>query len=122
MDTRLPARYARGRVGLRSVPDSQPSAGGLVMRLKKSVTSTWQSARKKLPLALGWLQQLSGRVPMGGKAPLTEKEFARIWDGPQHSIADYLPWVDFDDELKVFELNDGVSVGAVFEVRQVNIE
>lgn len=92
------------------------------MRLKKSVTSTWQSARKKLPLALGWLQQLSGRVPMGGKAPLTEKEFARIWDGPQHSIADYLPWVDFDDELKVFELNDGVSVGAVFEVRQVNIE
>lgn len=92
------------------------------MRLKPTVTSPWQAARKTLPVALNWLHRLSGRIPLDGKAPLTEKEYARIWDGPKHSISDYLPWVDFDDDTKVFLLNDGVSVGAAFELRQVNIE
>lgn len=92
------------------------------MRLKSTVTSPWQTARKKLPIAMNWLHRLSGRIPLDGKAPLTEKEYARVWNGPQHSIADYLPWVDFDDEQKTFQLNDGVSVGAAFELRQVNIE
>ena len=92
------------------------------MQLKPSFGSTWRAARKKLPMALEWAHRLSGRMPLTGNAPLTEKEYARMWDGPRHSIADYLPWVDFDDEQKVFELNDGVSVGAAFEVHQVNIE
>lgn len=53
------------------------------MRLRKSVTSPWQSARKKLPLALGWLQRLSGRVPIGGQAPLTEKSVCQDLGRPQ---------------------------------------
>lgn len=87
-----------------------------------SAESPITALRKKLPIALDWLQQVSGRMPWGGQKPLTEKEYAKIWDGPKHSIADYLPWVDYDDEQKVFLHNDGVSVGAVFELRQVNIE
>lgn len=92
------------------------------MRLKTSVKSPWQAAQKKLPVALNWLQRISGYLPPDGKAPLTEKEYAKVWDGPKHSISDYLPWVDFDDEHKVFQMNDGVSVGAAFELRQINIE
>lgn len=92
------------------------------MRLKSAVTGPLQAARKKLPIALNMLHRLTGRIPMDGRVPLTEKEYARIWDGPKHSISDYLPWVDFDDTSKVFLLNDGVSVGAAFELRQVNIE
>src|SRR3990167_7463657 len=87
-----------------------------------STESPITAIRKKLPIALDWLQQVSGRMPWGGQKPLTEKEYAKIWDGPKHYIADYLPWVDYDDEQKVFLHNDGVSVGAVFELRQVNIE
>lgn len=78
--------------------------------------------RKKLPLALDWVQRMTGRMPGNGEKPLTEKEYSTIWEGPKHSIADYLPWVDFDEENKVFPLNDGVSVAAAFELRQVNVE
>lgn len=79
-------------------------------------------ARKKLPLALDWFNRLSGRLPADGRKPLTEKEYARIWEGPKHAVSDYLPWVDYDDDNQVFLLNDGVSVGAAFELRQVNVE
>ncbi|CBL47096.1 conserved hypothetical protein [gamma proteobacterium HdN1] len=80
------------------------------------------TVKKSAKPAANWLQRLSGQRPWRGRAPLTEKDYAKLWDGPKHAIPDYLPWVDFDDEKKVFLLNDGVSVGAVFELRQVNVE
>lgn len=38
------------------------------------------------------------------------------------SIIDYLPWVEFDDENKSILLEDGVSVGAVYEITPYGTE
>ena len=92
------------------------------MRLSSAVINPVRFIQSKLPFAISLVQRLSGTAPLSGRRPLTESEYSKIWDGPAHSISDYLPWVDYDDEAGVFELNDGVSVGMVFELRQVNVE
>lgn len=86
------------------------------------MTPPLQRYQTQLKTASDWMQRLVGRLPPDGTKPLTEKDFARIWDGPKQSITDYLPWVDFDDRDEVFLLNDGVSVGAAYELRPVNVE
>lgn len=67
-------------------------------------------------------QRLLGTKPLTGPVPLTEKEYARVWQGNRHSISDYLPWVDYSEDSKTFLMNDGISNAACLEVRQVNIE
>ncbi|MEH3742580.1 TraC family protein, partial [Escherichia coli] len=46
---------------------------------------------------------------------MTRREEAKIYHaGP--SIIDFLPWVEYLDEEQCLLLDDGVSVGAVYEV------
>lgn len=80
------------------------------------------SAKNQLEKFSGLFKRFAGTIPADGRQPLTEKKYAKIWDGPKHSIADYLPWVDYDDSEGVFLLKDGVSVAAAFELRPANIE
>jgi conjugative transfer ATPase len=66
------------------------------------------------------LLRLLGVLPHGRK-PLTREEYAKIYREPP-SFAQYLPWKDFSDEDLVFEFDDGVSVGAVFELTPIDVE
>lgn len=40
----------------------------------------------------------------------------------QKSIIDYLPWIEFDDQHKTILLEDGISVGAVYEITPYGTE
>jgi conjugative transfer ATPase len=70
---------------------------------------------------LDMFQRLLGVLPMNGSRPLSQKEYARLWDQPP-SFVEYLPFTDFDSEDGVFHFEDGVSVGAVFELVAVDVE
>jgi len=66
-------------------------------------------------------QRLLGVTPLDGRRPLTKKQYARLWEEPP-SFVEYLPFTDYDAEDGVFHFEDGVSVGAVFELLAVDIE
>ena len=67
------------------------------------------------------LKRLSGTYPATGEVPLTNDEYSHIYDRVK-SFTDYLPWLDYDPELKVFEFDDHVSVGALFEIQPVDVD
>lgn len=54
-------------------------------------------------------------------AGVTEKEVDALYKEPR-SITDWLPWIDFNEDTQTFSLEDGVSVGAMFEVIGVSTE
>lgn len=62
------------------------------------------------------LYRLCGIYPMFGPRPFTEADYAEIWKGPEYSMADLLNFVDYDDKEGIFLLNDGINVGAYFEL------
>ena len=74
-----------------------------------------------------WWAQLLHRVigdwPWwgGGKIPLSRAAFRALFDA-RPSLADYLPFVDYDATDQVFRLNDGVSVGAVFRLGAADLD
>lgn len=74
-----------------------------------------------------WWAQLLHRVigdwPWwgGGKIPLSRAAFRALFDA-RPSLADYLPFVDYDPQDQVFLLNDGVSVGAVFRLGAADLD
>ena len=49
------------------------------------------------------------------EAPLTTAAVKRLYDRPP-SFTDLLPWVEYDPDSRTFLLEDGVSVGALFEI------
>ena len=53
--------------------------------------------------------------------PLTRSEAKSLYLRPD-SFTDLLPWVDYDPESKVFLLDDGSSVGALFDINPVSCE
>lgn len=66
------------------------------------------------------LARLFGILPAVGN-PLTCEDYESIYKEPP-SFTQFLPFKDYDKEEKVFLLDDGISVGAVFELTPVDIE
>ena len=56
-----------------------------------------------------------------GEAPLTTAAVKRLYDRPP-SFTDLLPWVEYDPDSRTFLLEDGVSVGALFEITPAGTE
>ena len=54
-------------------------------------------------------------------SPLTNATIKRHYDRPP-SFTDLLPWMEYIPECKTFVLEDGVSLGALFEVTPVGCE
>ena len=61
------------------------------------------------------IKRIVGTYPANGEVPLTESEFARLYR-PVESFTNYLPWLDYDPDTETFEFDDGISVGALFDV------
>jgi len=55
------------------------------------------------------------------EAPVTTASVKRLYDRPP-SFTDLLPWVEYDPDSRTFLLEDGVSVGALFEILPVGTE
>ena len=81
-----------------------------VRRVKKHSSNAWD-----------WLLRLSGVLPMDGSRPLTEKALQKTYTD-NASFAEFLPFRDYDNEEGVFHFYDGVSVGAVFEIKPIDVE
>ena len=55
------------------------------------------------------------------ETPVTTASVERLYDRPP-SFTDLLPWVEYHPESQTFLLEDGVSVGALFEINPVGTE
>lgn len=77
--------------------------------------------KKYAPKVWDWCLRLSGVLPMDGSRPLTHKLLQKTFtDNP--SFAEFLPFRDYDEEEGVFHFYDGVSVGAVMEIKPIDVE
>ena len=64
-----------------------------------------------------------GLEPEGAEdgSPLKSADVKRLYDRPA-SFTDLLPWVEYDPTSQSFLLEDGISVGALFELEPVGTE
>ncbi|MDK9421989.1 conjugative transfer ATPase [Pectobacterium carotovorum] len=72
-------------------------------------------------LAEGIPLQIAGRLSMQRPGKMTIQDEVRL-NHANPSIIDYLPWAEFLDNDKCLLLDDGISVGAVYEVSPVATE
>ena len=56
------------------------------------------------------------------QAVLTEQSIKKRFENPNPSFSDMLSVVDFNDELNLFLLNDGISIGSGFELASIPAE
>jgi conjugative transfer ATPase len=61
------------------------------------------------------------RAPSPSAAPLSNQAVRRLYERPP-SFTDFLPWVEYLPESQAFLLEDGVSLGALFELTPVGTE
>lgn len=64
---------------------------------------------------------VNGREPLMRPGQMTRQDEAKIYHA-NPSIIDYLPWVEFLDEEQCLLLEDGISVGAIYDVTPVATE
>ncbi|MBH2749644.1 conjugative transfer ATPase [Serratia marcescens] len=64
---------------------------------------------------------VDGREPLRRPGKMTVKDEQQVYHA-NPSIVDYLPWAEFLDREQCILLDDGVSVGAVFEITPVATE
>lgn len=64
---------------------------------------------------------VDGREPLRRPGKMTVKDELQVYHA-NPSIVDYLPWAEFLDREQCILLDDGVSVGAVFEITPVATE
>lgn len=64
---------------------------------------------------------IHGREPLMRPGRMSRQDEAKIYHASP-SIIDYLPWVEFLDEEECLLLEDGISVGAVYDVTPVATE
>ncbi|TQI87556.1 conjugative transfer ATPase [Serratia marcescens] len=64
---------------------------------------------------------VDGREPLRRQGKMTVKEEQQVYHA-NPSIVDYLPWAEFLDREQCILLDDGVSVGAVFDITPVATE
>jgi len=62
-----------------------------------------------------------GEYPAQGTIPITENEYAKLYE-PAESFTDYIPWLDYDPEAQVFEMDDHISVGGMWELQPVDVD
>jgi conjugative transfer ATPase len=67
------------------------------------------------------IQKLLGILPTDGGQPLTAEDYEAIYKEPP-SFTQFLPFKDFDKEQQVFIMDDGLSVGTVFELTPIDVE
>ena len=67
------------------------------------------------------IKRLFGVLPSDGSTPLTNVDYEDIYKEPP-SFAQYLPFKDYDKEQQVFLMDDGLSVGVVFELTPIDVE
>ncbi|MBT3724654.1 MAG: TraC family protein, partial [Gammaproteobacteria bacterium] len=67
------------------------------------------------------IQKLLGILPSDGSTPLTAEDYEEIYKEPP-SFTQYLPFKDYDKEQQVFIMDDGLSVGAIFELTPIDVE
>ena len=53
--------------------------------------------------------------------PITTSQVQRLYERPP-SFTDYLPWMEYDPNSRTFLLEDGISVGALFELTPAGTE
>ncbi|WP_116365625.1 conjugative transfer ATPase [Parahaliea mediterranea] len=61
------------------------------------------------------------RTSQGDGAPLTSASIKRQYERPP-SFTDLLPWMEYIPESKAFLLEDGISMGALFDITPVGCE
>ncbi len=77
--------------------------------------------REKHPRYLDALLRVIGILPGDGSKPLTEKQYAALYNDVD-SFTAFLPFKDFNEDTQTFIFEDGASVGAVFELKPVDVE
>jgi len=73
------------------------------------------------PSLRNMLMRLLGVLPHDGHEPLTKDQLQDIYREPS-SFCEFLPWKDYNKDEGVFEFDDGASVGAVFELKPIDVE
>ncbi len=63
----------------------------------------------------GLISRAAGLWPLTGQPPLTIKQFKQLF-ATRPAFVDYLPFVDYLADERVFLFNDDISCGAVFEL------
>ncbi len=63
----------------------------------------------------------SSSAPRSARRPITESETRALYQHPD-SFTDLLPWREYDSDTQAFVLEDGISVGAYFELQAVGAE
>ncbi len=66
----------------------------------------------------------SARRQVGDKqedTPVTTRQVQRLYERPP-SFTDLLPWMEYDPDSRTFLLEDGISVGALFELTPAGTE
>ena len=71
--------------------------------------------------AAGESEELDPSLGQTRYQPVTEAEVAGLYQRPD-SFTDLLPWTDYDPETRVFLLENGRSVGALFELTPASSE
>lgn len=69
----------------------------------------------KTEMALGIGKRLIGDWPFFGTPPVEEKHIKHLF-ATRPAFVDFLPFVNYDANKGVFEMSDGISCGAVFDV------
>lgn len=64
---------------------------------------------------------VKGRQPLKRPGKMTRQDEEKVYHA-NPSIIDFLPWAEFLDEEQCLLLDDGVSVGAVYDVTPVATE
>ena len=70
--------------------------------------------KEKHPRYLDAFLRIIGVLPSNGFKPLTEKQYAALYDD-KDSFAAFFPFKDYSADTQTFLFEDGASVGAVFE-------
>ncbi|MES9887302.1 MAG: TraC family protein, partial [Candidatus Sedimenticola sp. 6PFRAG1] len=55
------------------------------------------------------------------ESPVSTRQFKRIYERPP-SFTDHLPWMEYNPASRTFLLEDGLSVGALFELTPAGTE
>ena len=70
---------------------------------------------------IDWLKYWLGILPNDPRRTLRESDIRAIYQTPD-SFTDFMPWAEYSPDSKSFLFADGISVGALFELRPVDAE
>ncbi|CDI04782.1 hypothetical protein BN873_p70020 [Candidatus Competibacter denitrificans Run_A_D11] len=69
-----------------------------------------------------WWKRLIGDWPLlGREAPLSQRDYEALFEA-RPAFADYLPFSHYDPQNQVFQLDDGISVAAIFRLYPADLD